>query len=254
MDWDAVDLQALDPVILRQNAEAMRDASHEAAETLRKHKGWIREHESFDDSAWVEREDNGDKSEWETDNEDGMNTGTVRPLQTRISLRRSPNRQHFNTLTRRGTHRHLEAGRSVPSLYHSDSSPRSSMIIPPTPKASAIRQLRGEDALHHDGMARRQLPAYDTEPIIIISDWDEEMNRLNNISNPDSSRVGGQMVFSPDERIFQGKQRGKLAPSTNLLAFEDTDMMDATILSVRKPSVDLSMGQAYLSAIGQSTS
>lgn len=185
VDWNAVDLQALNLLILQQNTEAMRSASRDAAETLRRESGWIREHEAFDDHAWVERQRDGDNEDWETDDDDDANITRRISLPTLRRPNPSISRKPSNNRPRSIFRHHSESRQHVPSLHHSDSSPLSTITALTTPQMNAIRPLRDSGDAQAGQMSDLQSksPTYLADPVIVVSDWDEEMAHASNTSS-----------------------------------------------------------------------
>jgi hypothetical protein len=230
VDWNTIDLQALDPLILQQNTEAMRSASREAAETLRRESGWIREHEAFDDHTWVERERDGDNEDWETDDDDDAKV--TRLISSSTSRRPNPSitRKPLNNLPRGIFHHHSGSRQYVPSLHHSDSSPLSSIAALTTPQMNAIRPLRdsGDALVGQMSGLQRKSPSHLAGPVIVVYDWDEEMTHAGNTSStagldevagrPQPHSIQPTIDFS-NSLLFQYEIKDTLSPPDPPLDF-----------------------------------
>jgi len=158
VDWVRVDRCALNDLTLRQNTEAMRDISRDAAAMLRVEQGWIQRRDDFDDSAWREG-----------------------------SVRRAVAALVYAARWRR--HRHTPSGQSIPSLSSSHSTQVSAVESFPTP-ANPLLFLHDETSIDQ----RLNSPpskAKDSPmtPVITVSEWDEGTNIHDDelVSHPGAS-------------------------------------------------------------------
>ncbi|PVF95440.1 hypothetical protein CPB86DRAFT_590261 [Serendipita vermifera] len=197
VDWTTADSLAKDDRVLKMNTDAMRDLSRDAAQALRREEGWIRNPEPFDNSSWVPKDLAAILAMVKSERGGQREGDSSVPASSSTYYPSSPTRPRKSLLRRFVS----VFGKLKKRLRHPSSPPSPSSSAP---QASGTRSLRRrsrsllplitprnslwpEDEAHKNGgdvMLRdddnserqsiRRCNSPLAEPIIVITDWDEQ--------------------------------------------------------------------------------